>query len=134
MGNRQILGGTRWAFEDLRTLMAKATPQRSGDALAGLAASCAEESVAARMALADVPLRALLAEPLVPYETDEVTRLICDTHDVAAFAPIAAMTVGEFREHLLSEAADTAALASLAPGVTPEMAAPRSRRSCATRT
>ena len=123
MGYRQILGGTRWAFEDLRTLMAKATPQRSGDALAGLAASCAEESVAARMALADVPLRALLAEPLVPYETDEVTRLICDTHDVAAFAPIAAMTVGEFREHLLSEAADTAALASLAPGVTPEMAA-----------
>ena len=123
MGFRQRLGRTTWAFDDLRTLMAKASPLRSGDALAGLAASSAEESVAARMALADVPLRAFLAEPLVPYDTDEVTQLICDTHDAAAFAPVAAMTVGEFREHLLSEAADTAALARLAPGVTPEMAA-----------
>jgi len=124
---RQLLGRTTWAFDDLRTLMAKASPLRSGDALAGVAASSAEESVAARMALADVPLRAFLAEPLVPYEADEVTRLICDTHDAAAFAPIAAMTVGELREHLLSEAADTEALARLAPGVTPEMAAAASK-------
>ena len=127
MAFRQLLGRTTWAFDDLRTLMAKASPLRSGDALAGVAASSAEESVAARMALADVPLRAFLAEPLVPYEADEVTRLICDTHDAAAFAPIAAMTVGELREHLLSEAADTEALARLAPGVTPEMAAAASK-------
>jgi ethanolamine ammonia-lyase large subunit len=120
---RHSVGGTTWVFESLRELMAKATPPRSGDALAGLAASCAEESVAARMRLAELPLTAFLDTPLVPYELDEVTRLICDTHDGAAFAPIAALTVGDFREFLLSEAATTEALAALAPGVTPEMAA-----------
>jgi ethanolamine ammonia-lyase large subunit len=123
MSYRQAIGATTWGFADLRELMAKATPLRSGDALAGLAASSAEEAVAARMALADLPLARLLAEPLVPYETDEVTRLICDAHDAAAFAPIASMTVGEFREFLLSEAADAPTLAALAPGITPEMAA-----------
>jgi ethanolamine ammonia-lyase large subunit len=120
---RQTLGSTTWVFDDLATLMAKASPYRSGDALAGLAASCAEEAVAARMSLADLPLAAFLAEPLVPYETDEVTRLICDTHDTAAFAPLASLSVGEFRELLLSEAADGAMLAALSPGLTPEMAA-----------
>jgi ethanolamine ammonia-lyase large subunit len=123
MAFRHSVGSTTWVFEDLRTLMAKASPKRSGDALAGLAAGSAEEGVAARMALADTPLAAFLAGPLVPYEADEVTRLICDTHDGAAFAPVASMTVGDFREFLLSEAADAETLDRLAPGVTPEMAA-----------
>jgi ethanolamine ammonia-lyase large subunit len=120
---RQPIGSTTWVFDDLKQLMAKATPLRSGDVLAGLAASSAEEAVAARMLLADQPLARFLAEPLVPYEADEVTRLICDSHDGAAFAPIASLTVGEFREFLLGEAANTAVLAQLAAGVTPEMAA-----------
>src|SRR6185503_7974019 len=96
------LRGTRHTFDDLRTLLARATPFRSGDALAGLAAASAEQRVAAQMALADVPLATILAEPVVPYETDEVTRLILDSHDAAAFAPVASLTVGEFREHLLA--------------------------------
>ena len=120
---RQSVGTTTYAFADLREVMAKATPPRSGDRLAGLAASTMEECVAARMALADLPLSAVLDEPLVPYERDEVTRLILDTHDVRAFAPVRAMTVGAFREHLLSASCDSAALAALAPGVTPEVAA-----------
>jgi ethanolamine ammonia-lyase large subunit len=115
------LAGTRYAFDDLRILLARATPFRSGDALAGLAATTAAERVAAQMALADVPLAAILAEPVVPYETDEITRLIVDSHDAAAFAPVASLTVGEFREFLLAAAPD--ALATLRPGLTPEMAA-----------
>jgi ethanolamine ammonia-lyase large subunit len=108
---------------DLRRLLAKASPLRSGDQLAGLAAEGAEERVRSRMALADVPLRRFLAEPLIGYEEDEVTRLICDSHDAAAFAPVAHLTVGELRDWLLSEDATTACLAALAPGLTPEMAA-----------
>ncbi|MEO8027379.1 MAG: ethanolamine ammonia-lyase subunit EutB [Bryobacteraceae bacterium] len=108
---------------DLRTLLAKATPARSGDALAGLAAASEEERVRAQMALADVPLRRFLAEAVVPYETDDVTRLIMDTHNAEAFEPVASLTVGEFREWLLGDEADTAALQTLAPGITPEMAA-----------
>ena len=123
MRYRQSTGTTTWVFEDLKALLAKASPLRSGDVLAGVAASCAEEAVAARMALADVPLAAFLAEPPIPYEADEVTRLICDGHDAAAFAPIAALTVGGLREFLLAETATTETLAGLAPGVTPEMAA-----------
>jgi ethanolamine ammonia-lyase large subunit len=123
MPYRQSVGRATWVFEDLKDLMAKASPPRSGDVLAGLAASCAEETVAARLSLADEPLASFLAQPLVPYETDEVTRLICDAHDGAAFAPIASLTVGEFREFLLDETTTTASLATLAPGVTPEMAA-----------
>ncbi len=115
------LAGTRYVFDDMRTLLARATPYRSGDALAGIAATNAAERVAAQMALADVPLATILAEQLVPYETDEVTRLIIDTHDGAAFSPIASMTVGEFREFLLSAEPD--ALAALRPGLTPEMVA-----------
>ena len=106
-----------------RVLLAKATPARSGDALAGIAATSAEERVRAQMTLADVPLKAFLAEPIIPYELDEVTRLICDSHESAAFAPIAHLTVGEFRDWLLSEDATTERLTALAPGVTPEMAA-----------
>jgi ethanolamine ammonia-lyase large subunit len=112
-----------WVFADLKQLMAKATPPRSGDMLAGIAAGSAEEAVAARICLADVPLKTFLAEALVPYETDEVTRLILDTHDTVAFAPISHMTVGEFRNFLLSEQADTETLSQIARGVTPEMAA-----------
>ncbi|HEX7759515.1 MAG TPA: ethanolamine ammonia-lyase subunit EutB [Caulobacteraceae bacterium] len=117
------MAAQRWTFPDLKTLMAKASPLRSGDALAGLAAGSLEESVAARMALADTPLKRFLAEPMVDYDTDEVTRLICDTHDAAVFAPISSLTVGDFRDFLLSDAADAATLAALAPGLTPEMAA-----------
>jgi ethanolamine ammonia-lyase large subunit len=114
---------TRYAFPDLKTLLAKATPARSGDALAGIAATSEEERVAAQFALADLPLRTFLDEAVIPYEADEVSRLIIDTHDAAAFAPIAHMTVGQLRDWLLSDVADTDALARLAPGVTPEMAA-----------
>ncbi|MDR1828527.1 MAG: ethanolamine ammonia-lyase subunit EutB [Methylobacteriaceae bacterium] len=117
------VGKTRWVFEDLRTLMARATPPRSGDMLAGIAAGSAEENIAAKMCLADVPLKEFLRECLIPYESDEVTRLIADTHDAQAFAPVSHLTVGEFREWLMSDAATTDALEALAPGVTPEMAA-----------
>jgi len=117
------VGSVRYHFPDLKTLLAKATPFRSGDALAGITAESAEERVAAQMALADLPLAALLNETVVPYETDDVTRLILDTHDRAAFAPVAHLTVGGFRDWLLSYAADEPALAQLAPGLTPEMAA-----------
>jgi len=121
------LGGTTYRFADLRTLLARATPLRSGDVLAGVAAETAAERVAARSVLADVPLTAFLDEPVVPYEDDEVTRLILDTHDAAAFAPVAAMTVGELRDHLLDHGTDSDALAALAPGLTPEMAAAASK-------
>jgi ethanolamine ammonia-lyase large subunit len=120
---RHMVGPQSWVFADLRDLMAKATPIRSGDMLARIAAGSAEENVAARMCLADVPLQAFLTEPLIPYETDEVTRLILDTHDPRAFAPISHHTIGSFRDWLLSDEADGAALASVAPGVTPELAA-----------
>ncbi len=93
---RQTIGQRTHLFRDLKDLMAKATPLRSGDQLAGIAATSAEEMVAARMVLADQPLKLFLAEPLVPYETDEVTRLILDRHDAAAFAPIGHLTVGGF--------------------------------------
>jgi ethanolamine ammonia-lyase large subunit len=116
-------GGKSHVFEDLRTLLARASPDRAGDRLAGLAAASDEEGVAARMALADLPLARFLDEPSVPYETDEVTRLIIDTHDAEAFAPVAAMTVGEFRDFLLSDEATAETLAGLAPAITPEMAA-----------
>jgi ethanolamine ammonia-lyase large subunit len=118
---------TSYRFSDLKELMAKATPPRSGDILAGVAATSAEENVAAKMALADVPLRQFLAEAVVPYESDDVSRLIIDRHGAAAFAPIAHMTVGEFRDWLLSEAATTDVLRDLAPGITPEMAAATSK-------
>ncbi len=108
---------------NLRELLAKASPARSGDQLAGIAAGSAEERVRAQMALADVPLKVFLAEPIVPYESDDVTRLICDSHDAAAFGPVAHLTVGEFRDWLLSAEADTDRLTALAPGITPEMAA-----------
>ncbi|PTS87243.1 MULTISPECIES: ethanolamine ammonia-lyase subunit EutB [unclassified Caulobacter] len=119
----RAVAGTRFVFDGLADLMAKASPLRSGDVLAGLAATSAQQNIAARMVLADTPLSTFLSEALVPYERDEVTRLILDTHDAAAFAPVAGLTVGGFRDWLLSEAATPAVLARLAPGLTPEMAA-----------
>ncbi len=111
------------SFRDLKDLMAQATPARSGDVLAGVAAHSAQDRVLAQMALADLPLRTFLNDVLIPYEDDEVTRLIIDRHDAAAFAPIAHLTVGDFRNWLLSDDTDSAALAQAAPGITPEMAA-----------
>ncbi|MFD3655453.1 ethanolamine ammonia-lyase subunit EutB [Streptomyces sp. NPDC058620] len=117
------VGVSGYRFPDLRTVLARASPVRSGDQLAGVAAGSDAERVAARLVLADLPLRVFLDETVVPYETDEVTRLIVDTHDTAAFAPVAHMTVGEFRDWLLSYEATPADLSALAPGLTPEMAA-----------
>jgi len=116
------IGGTLYRFPDLRTLLARASPPRSGDALAGVAAASAAERVAAQRALAELPLRHFLHEAVIPYEADEVTRLIQDRHDAAAFAPVAHLTLGGFRDWLLG-AADSAALTALAPGLMPEMAA-----------
>ena len=110
-------------FSDLKTLMAKASPQRSGDELAGVAATSAEERVAAQMALAEVPLRTFLTEHLIPYEQDEITRLIIDSHDEVAFTPISHLTVGDFRNFLLEESTDTFTLQALQKGLTPEMVA-----------
>ena len=117
------VGACRYTFGDLKTLLAKASPLRSGDQLAGVAAETGEERVAAQFALADLPLKTFLSEHVVAYETDAVTRLIADSHDEAAFAPVAHLTVGGFRDWLLSDAATTPVLAALAPGITPEMAA-----------
>ncbi|MCG6936763.1 MAG: ethanolamine ammonia-lyase subunit EutB [Gammaproteobacteria bacterium] len=112
-----------WNFQGLRDLMAKATPLRSGDCLAGIASESAQQRVAAQMALADVPLKQFVDEAVVPYEEDEVTRLIIDSHDSSAFSPLSAFTVGDFRDWLLSEQADREMLQQVAPGLTPEMAA-----------
>ncbi|WP_375276142.1 ethanolamine ammonia-lyase subunit EutB [Methylorubrum thiocyanatum] len=121
MPYRHTVGPRTHVFADLATLMAKATPVRSGDCLAGIAAESAEENMAARWCLAEVPLKDILARPLIPYEADDVTRLILDDHDEAAFAEIASLTVGDFREFLLTASSET--LARIAPGVTPEIAA-----------
>ncbi len=115
--------GERHRFNDLKDVLAKASPRRSGDELAGLAATSDAQRVAARSVLADLPLSVFLTEPLIPYETDEVTRLILDSHDTARFAPIAHLTVGGFRDWLLSYEATAGRLAGLAPAITPEMAA-----------
>src|SRR5207237_474177 len=111
---RQIIGAISHVFADLRELLAKATPPRSGDRLSGIAAGSAEEMVAARIALSDVPLRQFLNEAVIPYEDDEVTRLIVDSHDARAFAQVSSLTVGAFRDWLLSDAATSAVLADIA--------------------
>ncbi len=123
MPHAQTIGQQVYRFADLKTLLAKATPLRSGDQLAGIAAQSAQERMAARLALADLPLSTFLTEAVVPYETDEVTRLIVDSHDANAFAPVAHLTVGGLRDWLLGPAASTVTLAVLAPGLTPEMVA-----------
>ena len=123
MSFSHTISNTRYVFNDLRELLAKATPLRSGDMLAGLAAQSAQERVAAQCALADLPLDHFLSEQVIPYEIDEVTRLIVDTHDAEAFAAVRSLTVGELRDWLLSDDATPERLAALAPGLTPEMAA-----------
>ena len=120
---RKKLRDVTYNFADLRDLLAKASPYRSGDALAGIAAQTAEQRAAAQMTLAELPLRTFLEEALIPYETDEVTRLIQDSHDPAAFAPLASLTVGDFRNWLLSDDATGERLTAAAPGLTPEMVA-----------
>jgi ethanolamine ammonia-lyase large subunit len=115
--------GTRYTFPDLKGLLAKASPLRSGDCLAGVAAASAAERVAAQMALADLPLAAFLNDVVVPYEEDEITRLIVDAHDAQAFAPVAHLTVGGMRDWLLADAVTPGSLAALAAGLTPEMVA-----------
>ncbi len=122
-GFAHSIGGQIWRFDSLREVMAKASPARSGDLLAGVAAGSDGERVAAQMALADIPLKHFLDEALIPYESDEVTRLIIDSHEREAFAPVSHLTVGGFRDWLLGDAADEASLRALAPGLTPEMAA-----------
>jgi ethanolamine ammonia-lyase large subunit len=120
---RHAIAAHSYVFDDLRDLLAKASPPRSGDRLAGLAAETAEQMIAARMALADVPLKQFLEEAVVPYEDDDVTRLIVDSHDAPAFAAISSLTVGGFRDWLLSDAATSATLVQVARAITPEMAA-----------
>ena len=116
-------GGKTYNFRSLKEVMAKASPERSGDVLAGIAAADYQERVAAQMCLADVPLSAFLEEPLVPYEEDEITRLILDSHDADAFAPVSSLTVGEFRDWLLRYETDGEVLEKLTWGLTPEMVA-----------
>jgi ethanolamine ammonia-lyase large subunit len=117
------IGSVRYTFPTLADLLAKATPARSGDALAGIAATSSQQRIAAQLTLAELPLATFLNEAVIPYESDEVTRLIVDTHSPEAFAPIASLTVGELRDWLLSESATTQRLSDLAPGLTPEMTA-----------
>ena len=116
-------GDQIYQFRSLADLMAKATPERSGDALAGVSTNSETERVAAQMTLAELPLKAFLQQSVIPYEDDEITRLIFDTHDKEAFAPISHLTVGDFRNWLLSEKADLDTLCKIRLGLTPEMVA-----------
>jgi ethanolamine ammonia-lyase large subunit len=120
---KTTLAHRTYRFASLKEVMAKASPARSGDVLAGVAADSAEERMAAKIALADIPLRDLLDNPLIPYESDEVTRLIVDTHNADAFSLIRHLTVGDFRDWLLADTTDAATLTHIAPAITPEMAA-----------
>src|SRR5258708_1409331 len=120
---RHTIDAVSYVFDDLCDLLAKATAPRSGGRLAGIAADSAEQMIAARIALADVPLKKFLHETVIPYEDDEITRLIVDTHDASAFAAISSLTVGSFRDWLLSDAATGEVLGKLSHGITPEMAA-----------
>src|SRR5689334_21487212 len=123
MAYRTNIGSVTYSFPTLRTLLAKASPSRSGDDLAGISAGSNEERVAAQITLADVPLHTFLRESVIPYETDEVTRLIWDDHSETALAPIASFTVGEFREWLLNDSVGPAELEKIRDGLTPEMVA-----------
>ena len=123
MGFRTSLGSRSYVFADLKSLMAKASPLRSGDCLSGVAAATSEERIAAALILAEVPLKRFLYEPLIPYEEDEVTRVILDDHQPDAFEPISGLTVGDLRNWLLSDAVGTEDLSQVARGLTPEMVA-----------
>jgi ethanolamine ammonia-lyase large subunit len=127
MSYNETIGHRTYRFDDLKTLLAKASPLRSGDQLAGVTADTEEERVAAKMALAQVPLRTFLNEAVIPYESDEVTRLIIDGHSSQAFAEISHLTVGDFRNWLLADTTDCATLIRVAPGLTPEMVAAASK-------
>jgi ethanolamine ammonia-lyase large subunit len=123
---RQQLTGTTYEFRGIVDLLAKATPRRSGDELAGCAARTEAERVAAQWALADVALDTFLTETVVPYDGDDVTRLILDRHDADAYRPVAHLTVGGLRDWLLdavSRPGAAAVLTELSPGLTPEMVA-----------
>ncbi|HEX9112772.1 MAG TPA: ethanolamine ammonia-lyase subunit EutB [Nitrospirota bacterium] len=120
---KHTIGNKTYRFKDLKTLLARASPERSGDRLAGIAAESHQERAAAQFALGDVPLSKFLEELIIPYEADDVTRLIVDNHDKDALGPVSHFTVGDFRNWLLTDKADAAALRSLSPGITPEMAA-----------
>ena len=120
---RYTIDSHTYQFEDLKAVLAKATPARSGDYLAGVAAETYAERMAARMCLAEIPLKTFLEDLIIPYESDEVTRLIVDTHNQQAFAEISHLTVGDFRDWLLTDEVDTETLTRVAPGITPEMAA-----------
>jgi len=123
MSYHHTIGRKTYRFNDLKTLLAKASPHRSGDVLARVSAESYEERVAAQIALADVPLKTFLNETVIPYEQDEITRLIIDIHDIKAFNLISSLTVGELRDWLLRDETDTKTLQTLAPGIIPEMAA-----------
>jgi len=123
MAYRKTIRNVSYVFDDLKSLLAKASPYRSGDALADLTANSYEERIAAQMSLADVPLKTFLNEAVIPYETDEVTRLIIDTHNYETFKSVSHFTVGELRDWLLSDEAGTDILKQLANGLTPEMIA-----------
>jgi ethanolamine ammonia-lyase large subunit len=123
MAYRHTINSNSYVFDDLKALLAKASPFRTGDALAGLSADTYRERVAAQIALADVPLKNFLNELVIPYEDDEVSRLIIDSHDKVGFVNISYLTVGEFRDWLLKEETNAAALSAIQAAVTPEMAA-----------
>jgi ethanolamine ammonia-lyase large subunit len=123
MAYQHTIDSMIYRFKDLKDLLAKASPFRSGDALAGICALSYEERVAAQLTLADVPLKSFLNECVIPYEDDEITRLIIDSHDKEAFHPVSHLTLGEFRDWLLNDDADQPVLAALRWGITPEMAA-----------
>jgi ethanolamine ammonia-lyase large subunit len=123
MSYQTTIGGKVYRFDELKTLLAKASPFRTGDALAGLCAESYEERVAAQITLADIPLKVFLSELIIPYESDEVTRLIVDSHDVNAFGVISHLTVGELRDWLLLDETTVSTLKSIEAGLTPEMVA-----------
>src|SRR5438132_4790423 len=118
MSYRHMIGNRTYQFADLKTLLAKATPTRSGDYLAGIGATTEEERIVARMTLAEVPLKQFLNEMIIPYEADEITRLCIDKHDAAAFSAIAHLNVGDFRNWLLAENTNTELLTDVAAGLT----------------
>ncbi|MEO2062991.1 MAG: ethanolamine ammonia-lyase subunit EutB [Christiangramia sp.] len=123
MAYKYVLRGNTYTFQDLKAVLAKASPQRSGDALAGIAAEDTKERIAAQYCLSEIPLKTFLEDLVIPYENDEVTRLIIDSHDPEAFQSISGLTVGEFRDYLLSYQANGDTLKNLSPGLTPEMLA-----------
>ncbi|MEM6814531.1 MAG: ethanolamine ammonia-lyase subunit EutB, partial [Bacteroidota bacterium] len=123
MGYRFTIAQQQYDFPDLKSVMAKATPFRTGDALSGLAAESNKQRVAAQFVLSELPLKSFLEEPLIPYEEDEVTRLILDHHDEEAFAQISGFTIGDLRDWLLTDVADQKRLKQISKGLTPEMVA-----------